>query len=227
MNQAVPFHPATVERLEAVSDDLFCLHLRVDPAVARSFTRPGQYHLLKVDGLGPKPFAIANAPGSDRFEYLVRRGFPLANALGEPGTEVSASLAEGPGFPLEATKGRDLLLVTTGTGAAPMRAVLQVVRAQRGAWGRVSFVLGGRHPADFAWSHEWPDWAADRVELVRTVLAAEPGWSGGVGHVVAHLPAGDLGRTSVFLVGAPELVDEVKQAVAARGVDPKQVFLNL
>ncbi len=227
MNQKSPFQPATVGRVQPVSDELFELSLEVPQSVAHSFTTPGQYHLLEVDGMEPKPFAIASAPGTRHFEYLVRRGFGVADALASPGVQVRAGNAEGPGFPLEASRGRDLLLVATGTGVAPMRSVLQVVRARRSEWGRVVFVLGGRHPHDFGWQAEWPRWEADGVEVRRSALAGGPGWSGPVGNALDLLPESGLEKASVFLVGTDQLVAEVKETLAHRGVDPRHVHLNL
>ncbi|MFT3841121.1 MAG: hypothetical protein QM723_29285 [Myxococcaceae bacterium] len=227
MNQPPTPHLASVAGVEPVSDDLFQLTLEVAPLVAKSFTIAGQFHQLRVGELEARPFAIASAPGSEKFEYLVRKGFPLANALSLGDTPITTGLAEGPGFPLEASRGRDLLMITTGTGLAPMRSVIDVVRHRRLEWGRVTLLLGGRRPTDFGWRNEWKHWERSGITVVPTVLHPEPGWTGEHAHLVTLVPSSGLEKTSVFLVGSDELVAEVRKTLDERGVASHHLHLNV
>src|SRR5882724_1959467 len=109
------------------------LQLRVPPPVKASFVAPGQYLHVKV-GSTHGPFAPATAPGDDGpLELLFKPGTPLTDALAAlpPHATVQISTASGLGFPLQVARGRPLLLVASGTGQAPMRSVIESVRAHR------------------------------------------------------------------------------------------------
>jgi NAD(P)H-flavin reductase len=220
-------------RVAAVHPDgpgLVQLTLEVAPQIEASFRVPGQYQELALPGHPGKPFAIASAPGTGRrFVYLVRLGFPLADALAAlpPGAPVELSPALGPGFPLEVARGRDLLLLATGTGSAPMRSVIETVARERRAFRQLTFYFGGRHGKDFAFEREWPRWASLDVELVRTVSEDDPAWAGRRGFVQAHLKDADFPAAAAFVVGSNPMVQAVTAELVRRGMRRERVFLNL
>jgi NAD(P)H-flavin reductase len=204
--------------------------LDVPPEVEKSFTLPGQYLELSLPGQGGRPYAIASAPFTgSRFEFLVRRGFPLADAMTSlrRGDPVFVSTALGPGFPMDAVKGKDLLLVATGTGAAPMRSVIERIGAQRGDFGEVIFYFGGRHGKDFAFEREWPRWESHRVKLVRTVSEADLQWQGLRGFVQDHFTPVRWNESAAFVVGSNPMVQAVTAELVKRGMDRERIFLNL
>lgn len=221
---------ARVTEVSVAGDNLAHLTLEMPLEVERSFTLPGQYLDLGIDGHPPRPYAIASAPGTGRlFEFLVRRGFPLADAITglHKGDAVTASLARGPGFPMDDVKGKNLLLVATGTGAAPMRAVIHTVGLQRENFGDVTFYFGGRHGKDFAFEHEWPRWASHKVKLVRTISETDAQWAGLRGFVQDHFEQSPLENAAAFVVGSNPMVLAVTAELVKRGMPRNQVFLNL
>jgi NAD(P)H-flavin reductase len=212
------------ERLDV---DLHRLTMRVAPEVTTAFNAPGQYHWVRLAQLGEAPFAIASPPGRGEFDYLVRRTSPLT--LGwtdlEPGAPVEVSLPEGRGFPLDVARGRPLWLVATGTGWAPIRAVLATVLRERTAWGPVRAVYGAHSPAQLAWAREFEHYQRAGIEVVPTVTSATPTWRGAVGRVQRHLGVPPPGAVA-FLCGQAEMMTEVTALLAERGLPPEQVFLN-
>ncbi len=209
---------------------LIHLTLQMPPEVELTFTLPGQYQELAIEGHPARPYAIASGPGrGNRFEFLVRRGFPLADAIGklQVGDTVHVSLALGPGFPMEAVRGRDLLLVATGTGAAPMRAVIQTIAQNRKEFGDVTFYFGGRHGKDFAFEHEWPQWEASEIRLVRTVSEYDPEWRGLSGFVQDHFKPVRWKDAAAFVVGSNPMVQAVTAELVKRGLPRERIFLNL
>lgn len=211
-------------------DGLIHLTLEMPPDVIESFTLPGQYQELAIEGFPARPYAIASGPGlGSRFEFLVRRGFPLADAIGQlkVGDPVHVSRALGPGFPMDAVRGRDLLLIATGTGAAPMRAVIQTVAQNRAAFGAVTFYFGGRHARDFAFEREWAAWQRQGIGLVRTVSEDFAGWAGLRGFVQQHFQDANWPDAAAFVVGSNPMVQAVTAELVKRGVPRERIFLNL
>jgi len=222
------WHEATVSGSRQVGAELVELELQVPAAVAQGFHTPGQYHRLQVEGAGDAFFAIASAPGRATFEYLVKRQGQTALALAalSIGSRVQVSELEGAGFPLARARGRNLLLVGTGTGFAPLRSVLEAVRERRAEFGHVRATWGIASPAHLAWPGLLSVWAAAELEVVPVAFGGAPGWAGRVGVVQDVVAAWEVGDALAFLCGHAEMVRDVKALLASRGLPEDRVFLN-
>lgn len=219
---------ATTESRRQVAGAVRLL-IDVPAPVRASFTAPGQYLHLKVGALDG-PFALACAPHAPGpIEVLFKEGTPLTDALSKlhPKSSLKVSKVTGTGFPLDKARGKPLLLIASGTGQAPMRSVIESVRRDRKAFGRVTLVLGVRSLEHLAYVGEHPRWETDGIEVHVTLSQGHSNWKGRTGWVQSHLPPGDLSQTVVFIVGQRAMVDEVKAALKGRGVPPEQVFLNV
>lgn len=219
---------ATLTQNEVVGPGLHRLTLDVASKVARSFHAPGQYHRVRVPGGDDATFAIASAPGSVAFEYLIRVVDGVAGRWASlpVGATVDVSLPDGPGFPLEQARGKNLLLIGTGTGFAPLRSVIRTLVPERADYGRVLGAYGVLTPAHLAYRHELASWAEAGVHITPTVTTGSPEWQGKVGQVqaiVVDLPVDD---TLAFLVGQPEMTREVTDLLAAKGLPRERAFLN-
>ena len=221
---------ARVAEMSDAGEGLLHLTLEMPPSLEQMFTLPGQYQELAIEGHTARPYAIASAPGrGNRFEFLVRRGFPLADAIGKlsVGDTVIVSGILGPGFPMETVLGRDLLLIATGTGAAPMRAVIQTVGRNRTEFGDVTFYFGGRNAKDFAFEREFPEWEKANIQLVRTVSEDDTGWTGLRGFVQEHFKSARWADAAAFVVGSNPMVQAVTAELVKRGMPRERIFLNL
>ncbi len=221
------WHSARLTSRVVIDDGLSLLELEVPERVHRSFVRPGQFQRVRHQGTEAM-FAIGSSPGATRFEYLIRRGEGVSQALSEAaiGAAFELSTAEGPGFPLERAQGNDLLLVCTGTALAPIRSVLGLVARERQAFARVTLLQGQRSPAQLPWRAELE--RLPSLELHTVVDVGAPGWSGPIGQVQSRLPSIEVGpKTIAFLVGQKEMTTEVTRSLVARGVLATSVFLNV
>lgn len=223
------WYPGAVASVLPAATGSFHLHLDVPPAAAASYAIPGQFVRLKPKEAPEGMFALAQAPGrGPRFELLVKRGTPIAEELRglSPGDTVEVSAAQGRGFPVQAARGKNLLLVATGTGLAPMRAVIDFVRQDRAGWGRVTLLFGAFTPSHFPWPEEFPRWEADGIAVEKIISDVTPGWSGPVGFVQRLVEAAPLDDTVAFLVGQREMVAEVRALLTSRGLSDDRVHLN-
>ncbi len=219
---------ATITHNDVVTPGLHRLTLSVTEEVAKAFQAPGQYHRVRIASGQVAVFAIASAPGSSVFEYLVRTVGEVAEAWTAlaPGAHVEVEQPQGPGFPVHLARGRRLIVIGTGTGYAPLRSVLQAIRGQRAHFGPVHGLYGANDPADLAWADEFAPLAVENIHITPTVSRTGPGWTGAIGRVqqlVETLPTDDA---VAFLCGQAEMVAEVTRLLAARGLPPERVFLN-
>jgi sulfhydrogenase subunit gamma (sulfur reductase) len=192
----------------------------------------GQYVKLTLEGHKEAFFALASAPGEDRFELLLKTGAPLADAVVAlaDGATVQISAPAGKGFPLDQAEGKQLLLFATGSGISPIRSVVSQVRLERAAFGPVTLFFGVRTPSNFAFEDEFHEWEAEGIKVVRTVSQpGASGWKGLTGYVQTHLTElgeGDLSGAVAFLVGQKAMVQGVTEALLRRGMKRESVFLN-
>src|SRR5690606_12066243 len=135
------------------------------------------------------------------------------------GDSVYVSEAMGKGFPVEEGRGKDLLLFATGSGIAPIRAVLQDVLPRRADFARIHLFYGVRTPRDFPYCSELAALEAGRVELHRAISRLPQG--GGhtryvQEHFLALLPP--VGNAIAMLCGRIEMIRGVRDALQAAGM---------
>lgn len=227
-----PWHTTTVANIAPAADELtaFSLDLRGTPLVG-SHQLAGQYVRLRLPGLAEAPFAIASAPQPQgtRWDFLLKSGSPLPEALAQlsVGDPVQAAFPEGNGFPLEKALGQNLLLFATGSGISPIRSVIEKVRAERASFGRVKLFFGVRTPSAFAYSSDFATWEEAGISVVQTVSQpGASGWQGLTGYVQAHLGEEPIQDTFVFVCGQKAMVQKVMEALSQRGVPSDRVHLN-
>lgn len=124
------------------------------------------------------------------------------------------------------------LLIGTGTGMAPYRAMLPELEARsRSAAGRlrVTLLIGVRAPSESLYVEDFLEFVAHAPEQRRLlvtysrVLPQTPEWFEAGGHVQDRLPwlrlspAGDR----ILLCGNPDMIDDCSAALAERGFDKK------
>ncbi|MBN1206145.1 MAG: NAD-binding oxidoreductase [Myxococcaceae bacterium] len=226
------WYPATLLARSPAADGLTDLMLDLSKTPLReSHQRPGQYVHLRLPGLEEGLFAIASAPGSSgRWDLLMKLGSPLTDSLLHLplGEQVEVSRPEGRGFPLEQARGRDLLLFATGSGISPIRSVIESIRQERGAYGRVMLYFGVRTPSAFAYSRDFEAWEQAGIRVIRTVSQpGASGWQGLTGYVQAHLAEEPLAPgTLAFVCGQQEMARGVMAALHERGVPESAILQN-
>ena len=222
--------PARVARLERVSDDVVLLTLQL-PANDVMAYHAGQYiDVLLADGQR-RSYSMANAP-----HRLLRA--PSEGATPVPmvdlhirhmpggrftdhvfGTmkEKEILRVEGPlgSFFLRQESDKPIVLLASGTGFAPIKALIEQLREQ-GSTRPATLYWGGRRPHDL-YLHDWAQAQAAAMPNLRYVpvisdALPEDGWSGRTGFVhravLQDFP--DLSGHQVYACGAPIVVDSAR-----------------
>lgn len=227
---AVRTLPCRVDMLDRPAPDVVRAQLRLPPNAAFQYL-PGQY--IDVIGGGVKrSYSIANAPAPDgRLELHVRQ--VEAGAMSAYWFERARAndllRFEGPRgtFFLRDVADRDLVFLATGTGIAPVKAMLAELATRDAVQQPRSLTLywGGRHASDLYWT---PDAAATPAALrfVPVLSRAGAEWSGARGHVQDVLLATrpDLSNGVVYACGSSAMIDAAHAALDAAGLPPKRFF---
>ena len=192
---------------------------------------PGQCAMLSVPGVGEAMFSITSSPTNKEFmEFSIKKCGCLTEWLHqmEVGQQVTVRGPYGNGFPVETTlKGKDLLFIAGGIGLAPLRSVIDYVRANRENYGHVDIVYGSRSMDDLVDIDEIKnEWMKEKdFDVYLTIDRPQEGWDGHVGFVpnsVRELEF-DTNKTAL-LCGPPIMIKFVLQALMDLGFEKKQVY---
>ncbi|HSK51840.1 MAG TPA: 4Fe-4S dicluster domain-containing protein, partial [Clostridia bacterium] len=133
---------ARIEAIRTETADVSTLILgNVDPAFLTG--RPGQFAMIALPAYPPMPISISRYR-PDGVELTIRAAGPataMVISLGV-GAELGLRGPLGTGWPLERAVGRDVVIVTGGIGLAPLRPLVDAIRAQRDRFGTVRLYYG-------------------------------------------------------------------------------------
>lgn len=213
-------------------DDTVTLDL-VSDAGARPDFQPGQFNMLYVFGIGEIAISISgDRTDRTRLVHTIRDVGAVSRALTglEPGGAVGVRGPFGTGWPVGKAEGADIVIVAGGLGLAPLRPAIYHVLANRSLYGRVSILVGSRHPNDLLYRGELEDWRRRLdIDVTVTVDHADPDWRGNVGVVPTLVPkaAFDPSETVAFVCGPEVMMRFTAAALRDAGVPAESIFLSM
>ncbi len=228
--------PARVASLTRPAPDVVVMKLQLPASVAFKY-RAGQYlEFILRDG-ARRSYSMATAPeqlGNPPALELHLRHMPggrFTEHVFSAMKEKDILRLEGPfgSFFLREDSDKPIVLLASGTGFAPIKAILEHLRAQSSTRPAVLY-WGCRHKADL-YQHDWALDAAAAMPNLRYVPVlseARPDdhWGGRSGFVhqavMADLP--DLSGHEVYACGAPGMVDAGRRDFVALCGLPEEAF---
>ncbi len=231
--------PARVASLARPAPDVMLVKLQLPATVALKY-RAGQYvEFILRDG-ARRSYSMANAPenlGEPPMVELHLRHMPggkFTDHVFGAMKEKDILRVEGPlgSFFLREDSDAPIVLLASGTGFAPIKAIVEHMRAKGIARPAVLY-WGCRRKADL-YLHDWAVEAANALPWLRYVPvlsepAPEDAWTGRTGlvhqAVMADLPA--LAAHQVYACGAPVMVDSARHDFVTRcGLPEDQFFAD-
>ena len=197
---------------------------------------PGQWVNLYAGCGGivdKRPYSIASAPSQahpERFEVAVTRVEPGNVSISLHALREGDTLEmDGPyGFFTRTGQEQDAaLLVGTGTGVGPLRAMLQAeLRQSEGP--PLTLLFGCRTRADLLYAQEFEALATThaRFTFEPTLSRADGAWQGRRGYVQAQLPelVARAGNPHVYVCGLSDMVNDVRAVLKqSLGYDRKRI----
>lgn len=208
--------PARVSRLDRVSQDVMLLQLQL-PANDAFIFRAGQYiEFILRDGVR-RCYSMANPPHRGASLELHIRHMPggkFTDHVFSSMQEKEILRLEGPygSFYLREDSAKPIILLASGTGFAPIKALLEHMQ-HKSIQRPVSLYWGARRPADLyldAWVREQCTIMPNLTYVpVVSDATAQDAWSGRTGYVHRAVleDHADLGHHQVYACGAPIVVD--------------------
>jgi NAD(P)H-flavin reductase len=184
-------------------------------------------------GVGEAPISMsgdAGVPG--QLVFTIRSVGKVTEALvrHKPGDYIGIRGSFGTAWPVEAARGRDVLLVAGGIGMAPLRPVISHIARHRCDYGRLVVLYGARTPKDLLFRKQLRSWSAlPETEVLVTVDCADSKWRGHVGVVTRLFEFVVLRpeRTTAMICGPEIMMCFVVRALEARNLQRHQIYLSM
>ncbi len=211
--------PSRIAKLEKVADDVMTIALQL-PASERLQYRAGQYiEFILKDGKR-RSYSLANAPHLDEHITLHVRHMPgglFTDHVFNTMKEREILRFEGPlgTFFLREDSSRPMVLLASGTGFAPIKAIVE--QALHDDLKRpMTLYWGGRRPKDLYMHALCEEWARTIPDFRYVPVISDPlpedQWQGRTGfvHRAVMEDMSDLSDHQVYACGAPVMVDAAK-----------------
>lgn len=211
--------PTRVVEIKDQSPDVKLLRLQL-PANDTFSYRAGQYvEFILKDG-ARRSYSMANAPHSGPGLELHIRHMPggkFTDYVFGGLKEKEILRIEGPfgSFYLREDSQKPIVLLASGTGFAPIKALLEQLK-HLGSERPVTLYWGARRPRDLYMN----DWVQTQRQIMKNLnyvpvvsdALSEDGWGGRIGfvHHAAMLDFPDLSKHQVYACGAPIVVESAK-----------------
>ena len=225
--------PCRVQKLERLADDVMVLHLKL-PANEKLIFLAGQFiEFLLKDG-GRRSFSMANPPhDAELIQLHVRHvaGGQFTDHVFNKMKERDILRCEGPmgTFFLREESDKPVVFVASGTGFAPIKAIIEHM-FHKSITRPMTLYWGGRRPKDLYMNELVTAWAAEHagfkyVPVISEALL-EDNWSGRTGfvHHAAMQDFPDLSRHQVYACGVPVMVNSAKRDFIAQCGLPEEEF---
>ena len=225
--------PTRVSSLARKTEDVVLLQLQL-PANDSFVYRAGQYvEFILRDG-ARRSYSMANAPSHGPGVELHIRHMPggrFTDLVFGSMKEKDILRIEGPmgSFFLREESSKPMVFVASGTGFAPLKALLEHMQ-HCGITRPVTLYWGGRRPADL-YMDDWVHAQCVTMPHMRYVPVVsdalpEDGWQGRTGfvHLAVLQDFPDLSGHQVYACGAPIVVDSAKRDFCAQASLPVEEF---
>ena len=233
--------PSRIVHLEKKSHDVMQVRLQL-PATDVFNYIPGQYieFMLKDNvrrsyslATSPKTFKKEDGSPANMIELHIRHlpGGKFTDQVFSTMKEKDIMRLEGPygSFFLREDSAKPMILLASGTGFAPIKAVIEHMQLQ-GITRPATLYWGGRRPSDLYLD----DWVKARlaempnlsyVPVISDALP-EDGWTGRTGfvHSAVVQDHADLSGHQVYACGAPIVVDSARKAYTTQCGLPEDEF---
>jgi CDP-4-dehydro-6-deoxyglucose reductase len=209
-------HVAAISAIRPVNAKVMHLSLEIPGAEFLNY-RPGQYmNVILPDG-ATRSFSMASMPRDNRIDFQIRQvedGYFTDGLLRrlQVGDKLEIELPLGT-FHFHAEDYRPMLMVATGTGIAPIKAILESLMDDPDC-PPVSLYWGERTAADLFLLDDVRTWGERLYDFnfVPVLSRAEVTWEGRTGYVQHAVTADfdDLSEHAIYLCGSPTMISSAK-----------------
>ena len=195
--------------------------------------RPGQCAMIGILGVGESMISISSSPTEGKFlRFSVMRMGKVTKALHqlEPGDKMMVRGPYGNSFPVEEWKGKNILTIGGGIGQAPLRPIVEYVKANKDDYGDLTTIYGSRTSDDLCFRNEFENMMEDdSVSCHLSVDVEEQDWPHFVGFVPTLLMEVNPSPENRIAItcGPPIMIKFVLENLKKLGFEDEQIYTTL
>lgn len=193
----------------------------------------GEFYEITVFGVGEIAISI---PGvlrkGEPFEFCIKRTGKVTNAIFQKkvGEVVGLRGPFGKGFPYEEFLGRDVLIVGSGVGIAPVRPMIQKIMENREKFGKVAIIGSAMTYDDLIYRDDFLSWSAvEGVQVFYALNHPTDKVEAHVGYMNDLLPGLglDYPRARAIVCASPRRIKAVAKDLLKLGMQGIDIYTSL
>lgn len=195
--------------------------------------RPGQFMMVSVFHSGEVPVSISSSPTrTGSLDLSIKRVGALTTKIHgcRVGEEIGLRGPYGRSFPLDESRGKNLLFIGGGIGLAPLRGFIDHSLQKRSEFGCITILHGAKSPADIPFKKELTEWGRkEDTRVFITVDRPDSSWNGPVGPVTTlwDRAAVSSRETMAIISGPPVMISFVMSDLCRMGFSEDDIVSTL
>lgn len=188
----------------------------------------GQFFQLSIPKIGEAPISVSGL-GDGFIDFTIRKIGRLTNGIFglESGDELFMRGPYGNGFPMESYKDKNLVVITGGTGLAPVKTLLQYVIHNKNEFKEIYLLSGFKDEQSVLFREELK--LFDRC--FHTTYALDETIASGfeTGYItsfISRVPFEQFGDYSVIIVGPPAMMNSAGKECERLGVPDEKIWMS-
>lgn len=220
--------PAKIDSINFLKDDIVQIIFRTSPSHKLNFLS-GQYvNIIKANV--KRSYSIANSVRSDgKLEFLIKNyhGGVMSNYWFNTASVGDLLRIEGPlgtFFLRDSTNVNNIIFLATGTGIAPVKAILEkLAKAEDRLKSQIYLFWGGRYIPDFFWE---PQFKRLNLKYIPVLSRSNSNWMGNVGYVQDILLKEklDLSTAQVYACGSEAMINSAQKLLIKNGLQESNFY---
>lgn len=199
----------------------------------KNFKFKGQFFQITVFGVGEVAISIPFGPSQrNQFDFCIKKVGSVTEKLHEmkPGDKVGLRGPYGKGFPYEEIKGRDILVIGSGVGLAPVRTMIVQIMENRAEFGKVVIMASALRDTGLILRDDLEEWSkVPNVEVKYSLKYPSDTVDAYTGYINDLLP--DLGldwkNTTAVICASPRRIKKVSKDLLTLGMKGTDILTTL
>lgn len=218
--------PSKISSITNLTNDILRLELRVPPNSNFNFN-PGQYiNLIKGDII--RSYSISS-PSSNIIELIIKKysGGQMSNYLFNYAKIDDLLRLEGPlgTFFIRKSKSKNIVFIATGTGIAPIKAILEHMNNNYNDYvnNTIWLFYGARFKKDLFWK---PEFSNLNFNYIPVLSREKSDWNGETGYVqdIVLKNKIDLKNSQVYACGSLNMIETSKEIFVKNNLNKNNFF---